>query len=568
MKFFCKKFIAVFMAILMVVPFACTALAAQSCEAWEYSNNTTVPIISIFGDGESIHDKDGNKLLEYRDILGEIGKDDEESGESSESSELTQSVLNCVLPFLIQGIGTGNYEPYYDALEKEIGELFEGLLLDNNGEASDGSQVNPERQKTMATRRHQDVSSGGKYSFGLNSYIFWYDWRLDPLVIADELHAYITDVKAATGAKEVSIVCRCLGTSVVTAYISKYGMDGIRGVGFDGGVVNGAEVISETISGKFSFDADAINRFLIDCDALGLFSVDELINDTIDMLSKAGVFDYLVNTTKEEIYYTVVEGVTSALALSTFFTFPSYWAAVKTEDYENAKYYVFGPEGSEKRQKYAGLIEKIDNYDEKVRRHIPDIMKEIDEQGNLCVIAKYGVQLVPFVQSMNIVGDQFSTVKCASYGATTSDIYSTLDEEYIAQRVEEGNGAYISPDKQVDASTCMYPDYTWFIKGANHSDWTDAENRILYNVVTADSQLTVNDSTYSQFFIAVKQEGSNNYRFEVMTEENCDNYYWTANKKADEATGKEKLVYFVFAVIKWALKVLTRIISEYAQPTV
>lgn len=563
MKESAKKALSLFMALLMILPLAIPASAAW-CEPWDYANNKTIPIISIFGDGESIHDKDGNKLLEYRDILGNIGGSDEED---EGDNEIMKSVLNCVLPFLIEGIGTGNYDPYYEALEKEIGEIFEGLLLDNNGEASDGSQVNPEKQAIMATRRHQDVSAGGKYSFDLNSYIFWYDWRLDPIVIADQLHEYINDIKNATKATEVAIACRCLGTSVVTAYIEKYGMDGIRGVGFDGGVANGAELISETISGKFSFDGDAVNRFLIDCDALGLFSVDSFITDTIDMLSKAGVFDALVGVTKEEIYYTVVEGVTSALALSTFFTFPAYWAAVKAEDYENAKYYVFGPEGSVKRQKYAGLIEKIDNYDKTVRQHIPDIMKEIDEGGNLCVIAKYGVQLTPFVKSMNIVGDQFTTVSCASYGATTTDIYSTFDDEYIKNRVEEGKDKYISPDKQVDASTCMFPDQTWFIKGANHSDWTDAENRILYNVITADNQLTVDDSVYSQFFIAVKQEGANQYKFAPMDEDNCDNYYWKANKKADEATGKERLAYFVFAIATLVLKLLTKLIKDSMQET-
>lgn len=563
MKKNAKKILAVFMAILMIVPLATPAMAAATTAqpVWNENANTTVPVISIFGDGESIHDKDGNKLLEYRDLLNNLGGDDDEDGDNA----VLESVINCVMPFLVQGLGTGNYQPYYDALQKEIGELFGGLLLDNNGEVSDGSQVNPEKQAIMAKARHTDYSYGGTRSFGLNDYIFWYDWRLDPLYTADELHAYIKDVKEATGATEVSIACRCLGTSVVTAYVKKYGMDGIRGIGFDGGVANGSELISETISGKFSFDADAINRFLVDCDALCMFSVDDFINETIDMLSKAGVFDYVVGVTKEKIYYTVVKGITSALALSTFFTFPSYWAAVKAEDFETAKEYVFGPEGSEKRQQYAGLIEKIDNYNVTVRKNIPDIMNSINDNGNLCVIAKYGVQLVPFVKSMNICGDQFSTVTSASYGATTSDIYSTLSDEYIAARVEEGNGKYISPDKQIDASTCMYPDQTWFVKGANHSDWTDAENKILYNVITADHQLTVDDSPYTQYLIALRKENSKGvvaaqaYNFAVMTEENCDCYYWEADYKADNATGNTKIFYFVLSLLNWLVSVIEKL---------
>ncbi len=396
----------------------------------------------------------------------------------------------------------------------------------------------------------------GKGYYDARDYTFSYDWRLDPLEVADTLHTYIERVKAVTGSKEVCLIGRCLGSSVITAYVAKYGMEGIHGVGFDGGVVNGAEVISEPISGKFKLDGNALNRFLADCNALGMFKVDSFINETIDLLSKAGVFETVAGVTKETIYYTVVKGVTSALALSTFFTFPSYWAAVKSEDYEEAKEYVFGPEGSEKRQEYAGLIAKLDNYNEKVRQKIPEIMNTINDNGNLAVIAKYGVQIVPVIKSRNVIGDQFASVECASYGATASDVYSTLSDEYIAQRVAEGKGKYISPDKQIDASTCQFPDQTWFVKGAKHSQWTQTETDILCTVISADRQLTVDESPLSQF-IVYKFDESKAYQ---MTEENCDTYYWKANKQADQPESKaSRLMFFLFALARWFMSLINRI---------
>ena len=550
MKRKAKKILAVFMAALMILPLALPASAA-----WGLSGSKDVPIIHIYGDGESIHDADGNKLLKYKDLLGNINGDGDGEEDENRKEEIYKSVANVVMPFLIQGLGTGDYQPYYDALQKEIGELFGDLLLDNNGEASNGSQMNPECAAIMAKKRHEDTAKGKGY-YGLNDYVFWYDWRLDPLTVADSLHEYIEDIKAATNKKEVAIVGRCLGSSVATAYVAKYGMDGIRGIGFDGGVVNGAEVLSETISGKFRFDGNAINRFLMDCNALGMFKVDEFINETIDMLAKAGVFDTIAGVTKEVIYYQVVEGVTSALALSTFFTFPSYWAAVKSDDYEEAKRYVFGEEGSAKREEYAGLIAKLDNYDKVVRQQIPNIMNEINDNGNLAVIAKYGVQIAPVIASNNAVADQFASVACASYGATTSDIYSTLSDEYIAQRVAEGKGKYISPDRQIDASTCQFPDQTWFLKGAKHSHWTDVENRILYNVITADHQLTVDDCEYSQFVVYdVKTSGAT-----AMTEENCDTYYWKADKNADNPpSSASRLFSFLLSLLNWLLSLINKI---------
>lgn len=562
MKSYFKKSLSVFMALIMIF-----ALAVPAFAGWNQSGNTDIPIITLFGDGDSIHDAEGNKLMEYRDLLNGLGGDDDGD------NEVMKSVMNVVMPFLIQGLACGDYEPYYQALQKEIGEIFGDMLLDENGNARFGTTFNPEHAKIMATRRHQNTAAWqGQYN--IHDYIFWYDWRLDPLEVADELKAYIDDVKAATGKSEVALIGRCLGSSVVTAYVAKYGMDGIRGVGIDGGVVNGAEAISEPISGKFNFDADGINRFLYDCNALEMFSLDELVNETIDMLSKAGVFDKIVGVTKEKIYYVVVKGVTSALALSTFFTYPSYWAAVKAEDYETAKAYVFGDEGSAKREQYAGLIAKIDNYDQKVRQQIPNIMQEISDKGNVCIIAKYGLQILPIIKSSDAIADQFASVECASYGATTSTIYGTLSDSYIADRIAEGNGKYISPDKQIDASTCQFPEATWFVKGANHSDWTSVENTILYNVLTADEQLTVDDFDMSQFIVAIKQPGKDangysNYTFEKMNNENFDTYYWVADEKADNPTTKhERIFYFVKSIIKWAISVFKKLAASFEQPEV
>lgn len=550
MKKSIKKLVSVLLAALIVFTVAAPATAV----AWN-AYSSQIPIVQLFGDGQALYAEDGTKLLAYRDILGKINSDKEESDEEKDNSEIYKATANILLPFLIEGLGTGNYDNYYKNLQKEIGDLFEGILLDNNGNVSNGSGINPANLVNMERDLSQDKKIGKGY-YDARDYTFSYDWRLDPLEVADTLHTYIERVKAVTGSKEVCLIGRCLGSSVITAYVAKYGMEGIHGVGFDGGVVNGAEVISEPISGKFKLDGNALNRFLADCNALGMFKVDSFINETIDLLSKAGVFETVAGVTKETIYYTVVKGVTSALALSTFFTFPSYWAAVKSEDYEEAKEYVFGPEGSEKRQEYSGLIAKLDNYNEKVRQKIPEIMDTINDNGNLAVIAKYGVQIVPVIKSRNVIGDQFASVECASYGATASDVYSTLSDEYIAQRVAEGKGKYISPDKQIDASTCQFPDQTWFVKGAKHSQWTQTETDILCTVISADRQLTVDESPLSQF-IVYKFDESKAYQ---MTEENCDTYYWKANKQADQPESKaSRLMFFLFALARWFMSLINRI---------
>ena len=376
---------------------------------------------------------------------------------------------------------------------------------------------------------------------------------------ADEFNSFIKDVKESTGCEKVGIMATCLGSNVLMADVSKYGVEDIQGIGIDGSVVGGAEILSEVICAKFDVDPPALMRVLRDVEGLGLFSIEEFIMETIDMLVQTGLLEGVISTTENIFYDKLVEGTTSALALSTFYTWPNYWACVSPEDYESAKYYVFGAEGSEKRIKYAGLIEKLDNYDREVRRRVPELIQKIKDGGtHFGVISKYGYQIIPIVANSDKIGDQFASVERSSFGATTSNVYEPLPEEYIAQRVTEGKGHYISPDKQIDASTCSTPDSTWFIKGSSHSNWTTYEIKILYDVATADRQLTVNDFEWGQF-IVYDNETDIAYK---MNEDNCNTEIWEADKKEDEPeTAIGGLIALIKSVLRW-FKEIFNLLSE------
>lgn len=536
------------LAAAMIFTFTVPVFAQDYVEITKY---VPVPVIVISGDAAPIYDAEGKKLLDLSDMSDPDNASDNETGKE----ELIESIANILLPFLIEGLLNDKWDSYYENLQKEIGELLGDALLDNNGNVTNGSHLDPARVAALEYNRTHNHQYNGLYSE--SAYKFWYDWRLDPIEIADDFNQYILDVKSVTNSDKVAIVGRCLGTNVVLAYVEKYGLDDICGVGLDGGVTNGSEAISEIISGKFKLDGNAISRFLIDCNAFGL-KIDSLISSTFDLLAKSNVLPSITQATKETIYYRIIEGVTSALALSTVFTWPSYWAGVTTEDYETAKNYVFGPEGSEKRTEYAGLIAKLDNYDVTVRQRIPEIMNEIadNEDVNLAIISKYGMQMFPCIESRNKLGDQFVSVARSSFGATASTIYDTLSDDYIASVVNAGKGRYISPDKQVDASTCMFPDCTWFVKGASHTNWTEVENYLLATVATYNRQLTVNDIKLTQFMVYDNETRV----MSPMTAENCDCYNWDAVETLDEPeTTLERVFAFVRSLIYWLINVFKKI---------
>ena len=215
-----------------------------------------MPIVLITGDAAAIYDADGNKIFK----ISEIGDTLKSAGDGD--NDLKESVKNVLLPFLTKGLLGGNYDEYYAQLEKEIGELFEQVRLDNNGDPQYGTGILPEDVDARRIENMRDQKSADG-TYGCYDYHFWYDWRLDPMQIADDLHEYILNVRKVTGAEKVGLISSCLGTNVCMAYIAKYN-DAfpleINGFGVNAALINGSEFIGEAISGKFHLDANGLNR--------------------------------------------------------------------------------------------------------------------------------------------------------------------------------------------------------------------------------------------------------------------------------------------------------------------
>ena len=539
-----KKLIALFLTALLL----CSCFADAGA-VFTPTRTAPMPVVLLGGDGNDIYDENGTKAPKFTDVITGLFK--ETDAEDEDNENLKESVANVLTPFVL-GVISGNYDEYYAKLEQEITELADLIRMDENGDPRYGTDISA---ADYESNRRGMTTPNRKTAYDYTEYHFWYDWRRDPMAVADELDAYIEGVCAMTGFEQVGLSGRCLGSNFVLAYLAKYGSKGrIAGLALDAGMMDGEDPVSEAISGKFKTDGDSVNRFIADMEALNGLSIDPLIKEIVDFLEHAQILTAVSAAVKMDLYDKVVEGVTSALALSTMFTMPAYWSCVSNDDYDDAMLYVFGPEGSEKRQQYAGLIAKIEDYHNNVGSRVHELLTDYTANGmKIGVVAKYGVQMIPICKSRELVADNLVSVKNASMGATTSMIYNTLSDDYIAQREAEGKGKYISPDKQVDASTCLFPDNTWFVKGAEHANWTDAENEILCTVITADTQLTVDDFPYTQFMVY-----DNDTRvMSPMTAENEAVENWTAD---DPTTGNQHLRK-VFRFLQSLFPILRRVIN-------
>ena len=142
-----KSLLTLVLSVLLIFSAIIPAFAAVG------TTGSRVPVVMIGGDGDLLADKDGNYLSSWSDVFSNLS---EKSEDEDGSEDINKSVANVLLPFLIDGLLTGNYERYYENFQKEISEMFGDLLLDENGEVANGSGLAERRIKSMENDLKRD----------------------------------------------------------------------------------------------------------------------------------------------------------------------------------------------------------------------------------------------------------------------------------------------------------------------------------------------------------------------------------------------------------------------------
>ena len=458
-----KKIISVILVTVML--FAVMAPAVTAADE-------RVPVIYIRGNGEAIYDKDGNKIAVE---LSDLSLGGEEGG--IDKDVIVETAVNILKPFVLEGMLFDKWDNYGRAVYEELVPLFPDAGLDENGEPKNGTGPLPSQVTWCDVNL---ANSAWEFNNGYE-YGFIYDWRLSPYDHLDRLHAFITNIMKATGKKQVSIYARCMGGSLLSAYLDKYGHLGhIKNVLFCDVLSNEATVISKAMSGQVEFDAKLVERYAGQLDFCGrvgqgvgfVFSdlLNEIVIKTMDFFNQINVTDKALDGVEElynKLYKALIPALLHAVGMATQV---NYWCFVAEEDMDKALDLMFGKEGSELRTKYAGLIDKILLYRENVSKDLDSFYEELEENGiHYGFVAKYGFLNAPFTVDADLPSDALVSLTHATYGATTAPVGKTLSEDYIAKRIEEGNGKYISADKQVDLSTAVAPETTWVFKNAHHN---------------------------------------------------------------------------------------------------
>lgn len=454
-----KKILALFLVILTVlslmVPMASAADTRCDCEH--------VPMIYLYGRQDTFDDPKSPDRVKLNDVTDE---------------ELS-ALLKTVLPYLKDAVLKNNYDEYCKVVVDEFIKIIGDFSLSKEGEVKDNSGIDygwtPENPNTLPDDHKYD---------NVYSYVFLYDARRDPLAVADDLKVFIQAVKDVTGHDTVNILSRCMGSEYAIAYFAKYGWSDIETFVQNCSSANGTDVMSELFSGKIKLDPDAIDRFMAE-------DVEEepLTKALVNVLAQAktlGVATSVINKVYKKVYKKIIPEI----MINEYATCPGYWSMVSSKDYEDAKNLIFAGREDE----YSVLINKIDTYDKLVRSRMNDILTSMHEDGvKLCTIVKYGFQLQPLTESYYLQSDDKISVKLQSFGATTADQGTTFSKKYMKAAEANGTAKYISPDKIIDASSCLFPETTWFMKDIRHNNFPGCVNELYVAACRSEKELTIND---------------------------------------------------------------------------
>lgn len=463
-----KRILSAVLAVLLLISCLVPAFAAEEESAVP---STKYPTVYIHGQGNALYAKDEN------------GQEKQIYDLDIDTDALLEQINTLHKPFA-KGVTTGDWDDWCDAFCDIVCPIFEPVALGPGGWPKDHSYAHTENP----TKNR--VNSDGTYN--IDAYDFCYDWRLDPCDVASKLRPYIEQLKKTTGAEKVNLVGRCIGANVVLAYLYQYGYSGINDVILYCCSFEGFELAGRCFTGKLNLDSDALYRFVEEALQDKQTEDEDLYGLLLDLV----YFLYLGGTvgsatwTVQQVYDQVYQNVVPRILRSSFGTMPSFWSLVPNEYLEEAEEFIIGEDTDE----YAALLFRINRYRDTVYNRTDEIIANARENGtDVYIIAKYGYQMMPITEDTTIQSDSYLELTSASYGATCTPISSTFDDAYLTAAEANGTAKYISPDKQVDASSCFLPDQTWFIKNLSHMDMPDSINTLFAALINHENGMTVFD---------------------------------------------------------------------------
>ena len=475
-----KKTLSVLLAVIMA--FSVSAATFSSYAADECHCGTT-PVVYVTG-------------FAMTDLVANPGTDEQYNVFMPETSAIVRTVAQLIVPVISLCI-TGNYDSFAASLSKALNELMKDAACDDNGD--------PLNENVDVKFR---VDPTAEHGYGYDNR-FNYDWREDVFDIAAELKDYIEETKAVTGHSKVVVKAESMGGAVVMTYLKVYGSDSVETVIMQSSAFNGINLVGGLFTGDLNIKTKSvmnyIGNFIEGNDTMTVFyrCLFNLLCGFI-LSPVCNAVDRVFTEGKEVLYEDCLRDL--------FGNLTGIWTFVPNEYYEQAKDYMLDEDEN------AELIKKLDAYHYGVMDSTEEILDEAMADGmKLAIISNYGKAAVPVLTDDGYQSDFLIDTARTSLGATCADYGETLGEGYVQKNADGHN--HISCDNVIDASTCIYPEYTWFVKDMMHTWYSIGYDHFTWWLAQSAIQPTVNDTEEYPQFLLNNQETKT---LDPLTSENCE----------------------------------------------
>lgn len=437
-----KRIISVFLAVVMAVSMALPVFAASEHNPETCKNE---PVIIVRG-------------MDFTGLYYDVGTENERPVIEIDAGEIVKTVFKAIFA----GVFGLSFDKTMDVIVDYAGELLGGLAMDKNGDPINNIGV---KKYPGSVAEHPEVVGGTDSEMGMitgcaeafgadHTYYFTYDWRMDPYDIADEINETVERACAETGHDKVKIVCASMGGVMSVAYLTEYGYERVSRILFMSSTFCGTQLPSDLMQGKIEFKADTIAD-------IALYSTQDnaALNGFLKALNFIGVFD-LAEKLAGLIVDNYMDEVNEEVLMPVLAYMPVMWALVQPEDFDACVEYIFGDSMEEN----AAFIERITALHEMMEGRDELLYEMLDNGVEIAVVSNYGAPAIPVYEGASyLCGDVVLEARQTSGYATIAPYGETLGDDYVAENPE-----YLSPDRMVDLSTAILPEYTYMIKGAPH----------------------------------------------------------------------------------------------------
>lgn len=402
------------------------------------------------------------------------------------------------------GVNNKSYDAFADSFFPSVNEILDDFGYGLDGKSIDDTIGFYQNYKPMSeyTDEEKEVLSEFAYAYAEQYgedyvYNFSYDWREDPITVAEQLEAFIKKV-APSG--KVNMVAMSMGANVALAYLAQFGGAKIKNCVFAAPAWQGTSLVGNVVTDNLEIDIFAVENYLVQI--ANVSATTHITAFIISFIASQEGLSHEYFGDINAIFQNINPRVYTDCFIPYFAGMPGIWGLVPYEDYEAGIEFIYESHGIE----IDPAVEaKLDAYHE-IQGNAKQIVEDAMDDGmNFAIVCGYNCQMIPLSTEYESSDTVIDTVymsggaNCAKYLQAHDD----WDEIYI-QKVKDGHN-HLSWDSKVDASTAMFPEQTWFIKNMQHNGFNTENGTldVVMWILDSEEQVTVQTDTenFPQFML-------------------------------------------------------------------